>query len=283
MKENHKGMWAVLLSIVVILGAIGFYDLSKKYAENQEVKREEAAEKYQQELEEKILRMVSDHLSGLEKKLCEYGIADVIWTQCAREEYEETFGKVPPYCSYYFKVEYKSDEVATICEEYLQNGKELELAKFLKKCCEDKEDYLHLDEDRVAVFYSGETSMNVCINEGTNTNHLVFKTSDGQEYRIEVYEEETLIYKNTERIVSVVNADLITVPEEKTSSNSSYTSSYAPYSKDSDVYYDPYDVYDYDNADDFADEWEDEFADSYNGDYEDGYDDAYDYWEEEHS
>lgn len=41
---------------------------------------------------------------------------------------------------------------------------------------------------------------------------------------------------------------------------------------------DPYDVYDYDNADDFAEEWAEEFGD---GDYDDGYDDAYDYWEDE--
>ena len=41
---------------------------------------------------------------------------------------------------------------------------------------------------------------------------------------------------------------------------------------------DPYDVYDYDDPDEFADEWGEEFGD---GSYEDGYDDAYDYWEEE--
>lgn len=42
--------------------------------------------------------------------------------------------------------------------------------------------------------------------------------------------------------------------------------------------YDPYDVGEYDNLDDFADEWAEEFGD---GDYDDGYDDAYDYWEDE--
>ncbi|MDO5591181.1 MAG: hypothetical protein Q4F98_09065 [Lachnospiraceae bacterium] len=43
--------------------------------------------------------------------------------------------------------------------------------------------------------------------------------------------------------------------------------------------YDPYDVWDYDDADDFADDWAEDFGD---GDYDDGYDDAYDYWEEKH-
>lgn len=43
--------------------------------------------------------------------------------------------------------------------------------------------------------------------------------------------------------------------------------------------YDPYDVWDYDDADDFADDWAEDFGD---GDYDDGYDGAYDYWEEKH-
>lgn len=40
---------------------------------------------------------------------------------------------------------------------------------------------------------------------------------------------------------------------------------------------DSYDVYNYDDPDDFADDWAEEFGD---GDYDGGYDDAYDYWEE---
>lgn len=42
--------------------------------------------------------------------------------------------------------------------------------------------------------------------------------------------------------------------------------------------YDPYDVGEYDDPDDFAEEWAEEFGD---GDYDEGYDDAYDYWEDE--
>ena len=42
--------------------------------------------------------------------------------------------------------------------------------------------------------------------------------------------------------------------------------------------YDPYDVDEYDNPDDFAEEWAEEFGE---GDYEEGYDEAYDYWESE--
>lgn len=42
--------------------------------------------------------------------------------------------------------------------------------------------------------------------------------------------------------------------------------------------YDPYDVQDFDDPDDFVEEWAEEFGD---GDYDDGYDDTYDYWEDE--
>ena len=38
---------------------------------------------------------------------------------------------------------------------------------------------------------------------------------------------------------------------------------------------DTYEVYEYDDPDDFADKWYDEFGDS----YEEGYDEAYSYWE----
>ena len=43
------------------------------------------------------------------------------------------------------------------------------------------------------------------------------------------------------------------------------------------ISYDPYDVEQYNDPDDFADEWAEEFGD---GDYDDGYDDAYEYWED---
>ena len=52
--------------------------------------------------------------------------------------------------------------------------------------------------------------------------------------------------------------------------------------------YDPYNVYDYDNADDFAEDYVYEFAEEYYDDepsedaYDDAYDDACDYWESKH-
>ena len=50
-----------------------------------------------------------------------------------------------------------------------------------------------------------------------------------------------------------------------------YSNSYSSWRNDS------YDVYNYDDPDDFADDWAEEFG---GGNYDGGYDDAYDYWEE---
>ncbi len=64
----------------------------------------------------------------------------------------------------------------------------------------------------------------------------------------------------------------------KTTSSSTKKPTTSTTKKPSCTYYDPYDVQDYDNADDFADDWAEEFGD---GDWDDGYDDAYDYWYDE--
>ena len=56
--------------------------------------------------------------------------------------------------------------------------------------------------------------------------------------------------------------------------------SYHPYSstqKAGDRKTDPFDVYDFDDPDDFADEWAEEFGD---GDFDEGWEDAWDYWQD---
>ena len=54
-------------------------------------------------------------------------------------------------------------------------------------------------------------------------------------------------------------------------SYNTYSNSYSSRRNDS------YDVYNYDDPDDFADDWAEEFGGE---NYDGGYDDAYDYWEE---
>ena len=93
-----------------------------------------------------------------------------------------------------------------------------------------------------------------------------------QTYRLEQNRYARWLYVNGQEVYAKSRG---TNSEESSgySGNSSQRSSSGDSSKN-----DPYDVYDYDDPDEFADEWGEEFGD---GSYEDGYDDAYDYWEDE--
>lgn len=97
---------------------------------------------------------------------------------------------------------------------------------------------------------------------GNPDYNAVYKES--QRKQREAKSRTTIDYSSTSSPTSGSNGN-----EYKSSSNRSYTTKT----------YDPYDVNDYNNGDDFADEWAEEFGD---GSFDDGYDDAYEYWDEEY-
>lgn len=128
--------------------------------------------------------------------------------------------------------------------------------------------------------YAGDRQIDAYMRYTKVENRIEFKTSQGECYSILKTSEYERLYYNDEifyerEIIEPESIDPIipTQPNVKPSHKDDY------YGEFHGSVSDPYDVEDYDNADDFADEWAEEFADSYNGDYEDGYDDAYDYWE----
>ena len=75
---------------------------------------------------------------------------------------------------------------------------------------------------------------------------------------------------------------------DKSKTSSTTESRTAPGSSNIKKEYDPYNVYDYDSADDFAEDYVYEFAEEYYDDefeedaYDDAYDDACEYWEGKH-
>ena len=91
-----------------------------------------------------------------------------------------------------------------------------------------------------------------------------------------IYEEamkRERAYENSQRKTVRVTA-ILTNPKEvilPARRVNTYSNSYSSRRNDS------YDVYNYDDPDDFADDWAEEFG---GGNYDGGYDDAYDYWEE---
>ena len=112
---------------------------------------------------------------------------------------------------------------------------------------------------------------------------LSYRSYGNPDYN-EVYRESQERQKNSSSGSSLY----ITDKTDSSSSSSSGASSsgtlssgykYSGHKSSSVKVYDPYDVEDYDDPDDFAEEWAEEFGD---GSYDEGYDDAYDYWEEEY-
>ena len=78
-----------------------------------------------------------------------------------------------------------------------------------------------------------------------------------------------ILKEKTVRVTAIpVNPKEVILPARRVNT---YSNSYSSRRNDS------YDVYNYDDPDDFADDWAEEFD---GGNYDGGYDDAYDYWEE---
>lgn len=272
-----------ILEIFFVVGiAIGFGCLLIWIKDTHETKlkiQKEEQKKYQEQLGIEIAAMIEDYAEIMEQELRKTGISDVevVCTRCSQEEYQELFSydyyyysdSIPKKYTYYFIMEYQSDEIASICNEYIQKGKRIGLINLLKKCCDEKNRYAFVRGCTRGVFDIDEEDVDIYINDGMNDNELLLKTSDGQSYEYETYYKGTDVYKNDDCLLSI----------EKSASNSkpakvpSSAPSYQPY-----IAYDPYDVYDYADGDDFADEWAEEFGD---GDYDEGYDEAYDYWEDE--
>ena len=76
-----------------------------------------------------------------------------------------------------------------------------------------------------------------------------------------------ILKEKTVRVTAIpVNPKEVILLEKKSTPSRSYN-----------TYSNSYDVYNYDDPDDFADDWAEEFG---GGNYGGGYDDAYDYWEE---
>ena len=84
-----------------------------------------------------------------------------------------------------------------------------------------------------------------------------------------------ILKEKTVRVTAILTnpKEVILLEKKSTPSRSynTYSNSYSSRRNDS------YDVYNYDDPDDFADDWAEEFD---GGNYDGGYDDAYDYWEE---
>lgn len=117
---------------------------------------------------------------------------------------------------------------------------------------------------------------------GMQNNSIIKKNTPESEKTSEInttIKEETPVSSTSETVTHKTDSDRITYSTTHSEQNYDYKSkTYKSGNSNSVKNYDPYDVQDFDDPDDFAEEWAEEFGD---GDYDDGYDDAYDYWEDE--
>lgn len=153
----------------------------------------------------------------------------------------------------------RRQDIVTIDSIYAENTSNGDFEPFIKLMNEVR----MVKDNREGVYeYSQDIRMGdkwiaVYIGDKNLSGDITIKKEPDQTYTLEQNQYARWVYVNGQEVYAKSR-------ETKSTGSSSRN--------------DPYDVYDYDDPDEFADEWGEEFGD---GSYEDGYDDAYDYWEEE--
>lgn len=221
----------------------------------------------------------------------------VTYSSCSEEEAENVIDldtDEPAKYSYYYTVDYTSDNIDDFYKSYKDSGyvnmfyhkmQDLKSAKIGVKSHHFWWGLSHFD--RYDKKKNVETRIYV-LNQSKEDPFIIFRKDHTHCYEIrscdygsfDLYVDGSMVYcyeKEHPDYGSVTNNNASsssnTTSQKKYHSNSGSGSS----SKHKYVYTDPYDAEDYNDADDFAEDWAEEFGD---GDYDDGYDDAYDYWED---
>lgn len=168
---------------------------------------------------------------------------------------------------------YSSDSIDEIYTQKTQNG---DFQPFIDVMNNVRDVKNHRDDGYHGCheLTMGDRTIAVYIADENPINSITIKNDSNQTYQMKKMGNDVRVYVNDEQ---VYGKGMDTSSNSKPSASSSGNYSGSSSSKKTHLY-DPYDVYDYDDPDDFAEEWAEEFGD---GEYEDGYDDAYDYWEEE--
>ena len=282
-------MIAIILSLLVVCGC----------ANRKEDKYEdELAE--QEKIEEQVNSDVGKYLEEFEEKLKASGIDDIRieYEQCTERKFDSYSDiitnqdeKIPNYF-YFYKIKSKKIDML-----YKQKENDLEafcnIFEEIQSIRNSMSGTHHLYIENQEVYYyiteMGTYIMTCIISDG---GHEYWYNNTAKEGVLDI--DGQIIYRKNkgknnedtkEQNVGTSGGESSSEQGDDSeyynkSENQTGGSGILPDSKKENVKkYDPYDVEDYDDPDDFAEEWGEEFGD---GDYDDGYDDAYDYWEENH-
>ena len=279
-KDKRKKALQVACTVFVFVCVIfAMYKLTKLDEKNaiQRQKQEETQEK-----EDKInakceaIEYMDEYTENLQEQMRKAGIGDirVTYKKCSRDYFDEYWGideYDPSDYFYYFILDYYSDSIDSIYAENTSNG---DFEPFIKLM----NDVRLVKDNREGIYeYAQEIQMGdkwiaVYIGDKNISGDITIKKEPDQTYRLEQNRYARWVYVNGQEVYAKSR-------ETNSTGSSSYTGNRSCGSTSgSSSKNDPYDVYDYDDPDEFADEWGEEFGD---GSYEDGYDDAYDYWEDE--
>lgn len=277
--KRKKALQIVCMVLVFLCVAFAMYKLIKLDEKNV-VQRQK--QKETQEKEDKInakceaIKYMDEYTENLQDQMRKAGIEDirVTYKKCSRDYFDEYWG-TDEYDSsdyfYYFILDYYSDSIDSIYAENTLNG---DFEPFIKRM----NDVSMVKDNREGVYeYSQDVRMGdkwiaIYIGDKNLSGDITIKKEPDQIYTLEQNQYARWIYVNGQEVYAK-SRETNSAESSGYSGNSSQGSSSGASSKN-----DPYDVYDYDDPDEFADEWGEEFGD---GSYEDGYDDAYDYWEDE--
>lgn len=285
MSDEKKGkVFLISMTVIIVLLFLsqGVYP-KYKAGKHEEEQKKIAAE--QKKVDAKAEDYIEEYASQLQDKMRLAGVDDLIVTynDLTDDIFKKYTSSEEVNYTYYYAVSYSSESIDQIYAEDTKNGSYESFIRLM----ENEQNVMnegHAPGDHSHDIEYGDQTITVYIGNADRSNAISIKGHQGTEYCLDTSNGQSKL------LVGGVTVNTVQEEEEPETAESSSNTATAGGRLGGDSFdtltssgnastrrTDPYDVYDYDDPDDFADEWAEEFGD---GDYDDGYDDAYDYWED---
>ena len=285
MSDEKKGkVFLISMTVIIVLlflsqGAYPKYKAGKYEEEQKKI----AAE--QKKVDAKAEDYIEEYASQLQDKMRLAGVDDLIVTydDLTDDIFKKYTSSKEVNYTYYYAVSYSSESIDQIYAEDTQDGSYESFIRLM----ENEQNVMnegHAPGDHNHDIEYGDQTITVYIGNADRSSAINIKGHQGTEYCLDTSNGQSKL------LVGGVTVNAVQEEEEPETAESSSNTSTAGGRLGGDSFdtstssgnastrrTDLYDVYDYDDPDDFADEWAEELGD---GDYDDGYDDAYDYWED---
>ena len=279
MSDEKKGkVFLISMTVIIVLlflsqGAYPKYKAGKYEEEQKKI----AAE--QKKVDAKAEDYIEEYASQLQDKMRLAGVDDLIVTydDLTDDIFKKYTSSEEVNYTYYYAVSYSSESIDQIYAEDTQDGSYESFIRLM----ENEQNVMnegHAPGDHNHDIEYRDQTITVYIGNADRSSAINIKGHQGTEYCLDTSNGQSKL------LVGGVTVNAVQEEAEPETAESSSNTSTAGGRLGGDSFDTStssgnasYDVYDYDDPDDFAEEWAEEFGD---GDYDDGYDDAYDYWED---